>query len=53
MELNILKKGNKKIELEYQNELYNLSIGETLLLPASINEVDINAKKAEILEIYL
>ena len=41
------------LELKYQNELYNLSIGETLLLPASITEVDINANKAEILEIYL
>lgn len=41
------------IELEYQNELYSLSIGETLLLPASITKVNINASKAEILEIYL
>tara|TARA_R110002049_G_scaffold175528_1_gene342821 strand:- start:225 stop:1196 length:972 start_codon:yes stop_codon:yes gene_type:complete len=41
------------LKLEYKNKVYTLNIGETLLLPASINKVDIIAKNAEILEIYL
>jgi len=42
-----------EIELECKNETYSLNMGETLLLPASINNVTIVSKHAELLEIYL
>ncbi len=41
-----------KLELQVENEVYNLNMGETILLPASINKVSLNTDEAEILEIF-
>ena len=41
------------LELECKNKTYNLCIGETLLLPAAINQVNILSESAEFIEIYL
>ncbi|MDB2462688.1 class I mannose-6-phosphate isomerase [Algibacter sp.] len=40
------------LEIECNNEKYTLKIGETILLPATINNVNILSKKADFLEIY-
>lgn len=37
----------------YNNQDYNLKIGETLLIPAGINHLKINADQAVLLEVYL
>ncbi len=41
------------LELECDKASYSLKMGETLLLPASLNKVKITSEKAELLEIYL
>lgn len=41
------------LQLKYKDQNYNLKEGETLLLPASIGEIKIEAENAELLEIYL
>ncbi len=40
-------------EVTVNNIIYGLKTGETLLLPAKINQLKVNADKAVILEIYL
>lgn len=40
------------LEIIYQDYNYSLTYGETLLLPASLGSVKINAKKAKLLEVY-
>ncbi|MEP3837835.1 MAG: type I phosphomannose isomerase catalytic subunit [Algibacter sp.] len=40
------------LEIESNNEKYTLKIGETILLPAAIDEVKISSDNAEFLEIY-
>ncbi|XMO85324.1 type I phosphomannose isomerase catalytic subunit [Algibacter sp. AS12] len=40
------------LEIESNNEKYTLKIGETILLPAVIDNVKISSNKAEFLEIY-
>jgi mannose-6-phosphate isomerase len=44
---------NGTLEIECENETHKLGIGETLLLPAVINQVNITSKSAEFIEIYL
>ena len=41
------------LEINHSNEIYTLSTGETLLLPASIDTVKIISSQADLLEIYL
>lgn len=41
------------LELECNNETYALKMGETILLPASVDGVKLSSKDAEFLEIYL
>lgn len=42
-----------RLEIEYLNKLYSLNIGETLLLPASVDKLKLVAIKADVLEVYL
>lgn len=37
----------------YQNQTYQITLGETILIPASINSIKIEAKQAELLEVYM
>ncbi|WP_147677596.1 type I phosphomannose isomerase catalytic subunit [Algibacter pacificus] len=41
------------LEITYSGKIYTLNIGETLLLPASIEAVKLSASQADLLEIYL
>ncbi len=41
------------LELKYANKLYSLKKGETILLPAAINNVEIITSEAKILEVFL
>ncbi|WP_400081420.1 type I phosphomannose isomerase catalytic subunit [Winogradskyella sp. R77965] len=41
------------LELNYKAQSYDLSVGETILLPAAIDTVELTSLSAEILEIYL
>lgn len=41
------------VNLAYNNQYYNLKTGETLLLSACINHINMNADQAVILEVYL
>lgn len=43
--------GTAKIIVE--NETYTLQKGETILLPATINKIEIEAKNTEIIEVYM
>jgi len=40
-------------ELEFENEIYTVEKGETIVLPASIQEVTLKSSEAKILEVYL
>ncbi len=41
------------LELEFESEIYVVEKGETIVLPASIQQVTLKSTKAKILEIYL
>jgi len=41
------------LEINYANDTYTLNTGETILLPATVDAVKINASQADLLEIYL
>ncbi|QOD60346.1 class I mannose-6-phosphate isomerase [Polaribacter haliotis] len=43
------------LELKFDNEIYQLKKGETILLPASIDKIELNtvSKNSKILEVYL
>ncbi|GIZ08785.1 type I phosphomannose isomerase catalytic subunit [Flavobacterium sp. UMI-01] len=41
------------LEIQYKEEKYSLQNGETILLPATVNAIELVADQAEILEIYL
>jgi mannose-6-phosphate isomerase len=40
------------LEVAYKNKFFNLNTGETLLLPASIDQLNLKAESAVLLEIY-
>lgn len=42
-----------KLEVDYNNTSYNLQMGETLVIPAVINQLKLVGTKAKLLEIYL
>lgn len=44
---------NGSLELKYNNEIFSLGVGETILLPAVVDYVDVSAVDAEFLEIHL
>ncbi|WP_178989287.1 type I phosphomannose isomerase catalytic subunit [Winogradskyella schleiferi] len=44
---------NGSLELTYNRQSYNLNIGETILLPAMTDAVELTSDSSEILEIYL
>ena len=41
-----------QVNLNYNDKEYILNAGETILLPAVINKIEINSKKAKLLEVY-
>lgn len=40
------------MDLLYEGEVYTINNGETLLLPASINKVELQSNKAKVLEVF-
>ncbi|WP_075344656.1 type I phosphomannose isomerase catalytic subunit [Tenacibaculum agarivorans] len=40
-------------ELEFESEIYTVDKGETIVLPAQINQVSLKSSEAKILEVYL
>ena len=44
---------NGTIEITSKNKIYRLNMGETILLPANLNQLKLSSEKGEILEIYL
>lgn len=40
-------------QIKYHDDIYELNFGQTMLLPAAINQVEILAEDAKLLEVYL
>jgi mannose-6-phosphate isomerase len=40
-------------EISYKKETYTLALGETILIPSALKKIKIEAKQAELLEVYM